>query len=161
MACRVFSDPKLFGGAQIIECGTLPKPKRCAFCGRRGVALCDWKTEKRVLLHPCQLREGDLYVTQNGRNLKILTLNRFRYEGKPLLWSLRPHAEAVTGSRVTSFAVDYGRNRHFIFFRVNRQCVPVLRRVLCSASCCDRCRRHVGPNKDYCRDHWSAWEMVS
>lgn len=156
MPCAVFSDPKLFGGAQIIQCGPgiNPKPLKCATCGAPTNNLCDWKTEKRVKIHPAQLRLGDIYETHGKQHLCVEVVSRFqrwfRNDGYPGFLQ-----------KVTMFGVTYKSGVSFLFYRTNRERIPVLRKVLCSAPCCWRHSRHVGPNVHYCQAHWRDGERIA
>lgn len=157
MACRVFSDPAVFDGATIIACG--PELRRkCKFCDcRHANALCDWPVIKPVHFEPYDaIGEGDILAQPGGWRARIQ--------------ELQPRAGCLD---VRAVVLDLGK-RAGIPRRVkppfrtafpisphNFQKFRVMRPGTCDNPCCARHRRHVGPDRDYCMDHWRAWEQVA
>jgi hypothetical protein len=166
MACRVTSNPKLFGGAPIIMCGPGMGPtprKKCAFCdhkGRASISLCDWPVWKQIEKRAELAEVGDVWITQQaakrGRIVEIENLK------------LAPDKQGTLSYVVTEgefqarriWVLIPGHPKPYPYTRNNGATFTTEGPGTCDQACCFRHRRHVGIDKDYCMDHWNAWEAV-
>lgn len=156
MTCRVISDPKELDGSPIFVCGPPEIRKVCRFCkNRKALSLCDWPMMKPIPFEPYYaIGEGDVLVQAGGWRARILEL-----EKKPTWVNIRASVLTTLGGHPrnpakpfqSGFMVGPGNLHHF---RVERP-------GTCDKACCFRHRRHVGPDRDYCMDHWREWERVS
>lgn len=133
--------------------------KKCRFCEHRALSFCDWPTVRPVRFEPYDaVGVDDVLVQATGWRAQI-----------------REVRESVGYIALRISVFDLGKDRarrsrvrrrlpwemlfylgpdNFRKFRVERMST-------CDAPCCFRHRRHIGPDKDYCQDHWKSWEAVS
>lgn len=163
MACEHIQLPD--GGTAII-CGLRrgkQKTQKCRFCGSAGVKLCDWPTEKPVKIAHHELSPEDTVVTvQHKYRLKVQGLQRFEVDS-----ALKgcPPSPVV----ITMYGLVFPDGRCWLYYHwgvgfINgagaKGSVNVLRPGTCDSPCCDLHSREVGEDKDYCMEHWRAWEEM-
>ena len=129
-----------------------PRKRKCAHCGCPDAkTLCDWPMDRPVRFYRIEdLSIGDVIVQRHGWRGRIAAIE--------LPATVR--AEVITrGDRAqpllhrveSMFALD-----EWLIARLR-----VERPGTCDKPCCFRCRRHVGPDRDYCLDHWNREEKAS
>lgn len=128
---------------QVIVCGSGPRKKFCRYCGARATALCDWPRVRREEVALDQLKVGDLVFVFAGAK-----------EQQEVVYVKPRPAEG----EVWLACAWHGKVIQHVFQPWRK----VFRAVqgTCDAPCCYRCLRHVGPDVDYCRRHWTAWESA-
>lgn len=129
-------------------CGPGLGPRRCKFCKRRARALCDWPVMKRVKVKAVKLRRGDVFITPQS-NREVPVIDAYRNGEK---WIITVELRDVV--RRPPYPT-------FSYVRDLQEIVTTLRRRRCSAACCARHRRSVGPERDYCERHWNSWSEVA
>jgi len=132
MGCDTFE----FMGSTGFICGPgiNQKPKRCAFCEHRSTKLCDWPVEKQKTVYAHEVKAGDR-VIQGKRRLAI-SLAEVLHDG-------RIHLEYSADGTCT-YAMAFRPDATF----------HVEVKGTCDKPCCYRHSRHVGPDRDYCQEHW-------
>jgi hypothetical protein len=115
-----------------------PRRRKCAYCDCPDAkALCDWKMIKPVRFSKWNsINVGDTLVYASGLRVRILSI-----DGAPGYLILRAQASA----RAPEYVFN-GYDGNVDMFRVERP-------GTCDKPICYRCRRHVGPNRDYCLTH--------
>lgn len=156
LTCRVFSDPKVLDGSPIFVCGPPEIRKVCQFCKcHKGLSLCDWPMMKPIPFEPYYaIGEEDILVQASGWRARILGITRMSTwvnVRASVLTSTVGRARNPMKPYVCVFTISAATLR---LFRVERP-------GTCDKACCFRHRRHVGPDRDYCMDHWRDWERVS
>lgn len=118
-----------------------PRKRRCAHCDCPDAkALCDWPVIKLARFKVNELAVEDIVASPAGTwRARIDSLEFIPQEGE-----IKFHATVIATGAKTAFAL----------FPANVHLMRVERPDTCNKPCCFRCRRHVGPDKDYCRDHW-------
>jgi hypothetical protein len=141
MACATITTP--LGTAFICGLPTHTR-KKCAFCNARNVkALCDWPVKKPTVLTAADVIVGDKLISPKSK-LTVKVINVQEWRGGLLDISI---AE-TRGTRL----------RFWNYIRAPSDAVTLLRPGTCDNACCFRHRRHVGPDRDYCMDHWALTE---
>ncbi len=148
MSCQVIESPM----GTMFVCGVpVPVTRYCRFClaeghKRKALKLCDWPVGKAVEVSWREIQIGDTWVTsQKGLHGKVVAMeadrgpNGYLYSAK--FWVKLPKH---------SYPYPYDRYGEMTVL-TTREGMP------CSAPCCFRHRRHVGPGRDYCKDHWNSW----
>ena len=126
-----------------------PATRHCRFCleeghTREARAVCDWPVEEVIETPWSDLRIGDSWVVRHAglvgvvRDIDLDPMGGVRFR-----IAFPGRKELCTYSRWGPWSVFTTR--------------PGGR---CSTPCCFRHRRHVGPNRDYCRGHWNSWMEV-
>jgi len=140
---------RLPNGGVAIVCGLRRKKRqRCAFCGNPADKLCDWKTEKPTDIPHAKLQMGDVIETrQQKHHLPVRQVVRF--------------VVVTAGVRypVTMYGLQFPDGRCWVYYLWGKDKARVLRPGTCDKPCCDTCSREAGEDKDYCKDHWQAWEF--
>ena len=122
-------------------------PKECHFCGAtEGLVVCTWLCEKPVKIGVQALTVDDRIVTRGGRHLQPLTVRTFSYGNYV---------------RFVMYALDYGRDRVFLFYRDCYETVTALRIARCQRWVCDLHRAERGTNSVCCMEHWHEWRKVA
>ncbi len=135
----------------IPEKGWLASP--CSFCASRATARCGWPDLKPVEIPHYHLSTDDTLVTRGDRRLPVLAVNRFKRLRR--MAALSPTFRLYT---VTMYAINYGQDRYFLFYRWGVQKVMVLRTAPCGKPCCEFHHRELNDGKFVCREHWDAWK---
>jgi hypothetical protein len=152
MACHWHKLPD--GSVMHFNMATLRK-RRCAHCDCRDAkALCDWPmvVAKRIKSID-DLNVDDVITQSHGWRARILSITlgppaeRFSCRSG---WYMRL-AVLNTGLNITSVRwLEIAFT--FDLWAIER--LRVERPGTCDKPCCFRCRRHIGPDRDYCMDHW-------
>jgi hypothetical protein len=127
-----------------------PRKRRCAHCDCRDAkALCDWPMDKLTKFDsPGDLAAGDFLGTGEGWRARILAIDgpgpaHGYYIVRVAVLNLHG------GNKTTPpFESEIALSSNFA------RRLLVERPGTCDKPCCSACRRHVGPDRDYCRDHW-------
>lgn len=126
----------------------------CAYCAREGkhrqaLAQCAWPVDSKVAIPFWEAKVGDVWFThQRGLRARIFAIeaiDNFPLNVAARFWVEIPgHKDPYPYSRQLSDTIWTEKSAH-----------------QCSVAICYRHRRHVGPGRNYCVDHWSAWETLS
>ena len=118
-------------------------PKRCAFCGERSVALCDWPVERAKLVPVESLKPGDrIFPFSDGKGVRKLL-------------SISAIMQSTDTRRIAHWRAVWewnGEPQPPMIMKVNgraKLAVP----GTCDKPCCERHHRSVGEDRDYCQDH--------
>jgi hypothetical protein len=148
---------KLPDGSMVHINMAAPRKRHCAFCDCPDAkALCDWPMVKGVAFKIEELNPGDILVQPTLPGWRARLLEATVIDGQyavcaevrvtlitqtPLFSGLKKPPFDI---RFTLPTVSFAK-----YYRVERP-------GTCDKPCCFRCRRHVGPDRDYCMDHWDA-----
>lgn len=130
------------------------KSCECDFCGRAGeLRECSWPVEKPVKISAERLKLTDVIVTRGGKHLRPLSLQRvtgWGDHGGFQIWVTR-----------IVYALHYGRDQYWMFYKLRHEKVTVLRKQPCGAVCCEEHRMDRGPKISCCQNHWRSWQEVA
>jgi len=116
-------------------------PPPCATCGdKKPEAVCDWPVDGVLKIKPLALRVGDV-MEYGDLKLEVLGIK------------LRAHRVGVYFRRPDGYT--------FLTHIRASQWLKVERSGKCGQACCFRHRRHVDDKRDYCEEHWNAWQQVA
>jgi hypothetical protein len=141
MGCAAFDDGK---GVRGIVCGPgiNPKPKRCSFCPSTSVKLCDWPVERAKVIPVASLEAGQrIFPFSDGEDARTLLTVETTGNRVMVTWAYRGVAQSPYSMRLA------GNCRLAVM-------------GTCDKPCCHAHHRHVGPDRDYCQDHWRQEEIV-
>jgi hypothetical protein len=139
-----------------------PRKRRCAHCDCPDAkALCDWPmaVSKRVESID-ELNVDDVITQSHGWRARVLSITLGPPAERFSCWSGWYMRVAVLNTGLNIMPV---RNLE-ISVTFDPQAIGhfrVERPGTCDKPCCFRCRRHVGPDRDYCMDHWNQEEKSS
>ena len=118
---------------------------KCHFCAERAVAECSWPAERFVVTKYANLNVGDRIKHPAHSGKTVATVLRV---------GLRPFEEYCELALLIGNREEYGE----IFRHLN---VRVARAFPCALPVCEAHLRNVADEKNYCADHWHAWEAVA
>ncbi len=144
MSCHV--ETLEFAGnlTPVIFCGSGPAKRFCRFCGARATALCDWPKVRREAVRVAEVQRG----------ARVFLLRRSRETVQVEMVYPRPAEGEITIAFWWRNAIH---EQTFPAARDLHQAIP----GTCDAPVCFRHLRHVGPDRDYCKRHWKAWEAIA
>lgn len=148
MNCSTIVVPSPNGPIRAIVCGTRPKPKRCAFCGDASEALCDWPAARWSPVPVETLKVGDVWITQTAQKRGIVVG----------IVDLREHPDSPAGEAFQFWIQIPGHQDPYPYRRVRGDQAVTEVWGTCDKPVCFRHRREVGEDRDYCLEHWNAWE---
>lgn len=155
----------------MLICGRKLRRRPCFYCGRWTRHRCDWRMLKPYpipveRLHPGMMVHGYVYygdtdITLSGPILHIRHGYR-RPDLSDASWAAfrgperrRIYVRAEwRGPQARPKQKDLFPER-IVLHHFLSDTLPILRPGRCSNACCDRCRRTVGPDVDYCLAHWN------
>lgn len=160
------------GSSAIVTYSGSRKTVTCQFCSSPAPKLCDWPVEKPVKIPHTRLKKTDTIVTvQHKYRLKVQGPHSFtgifaqrtapltgKSEINPQIDRF-PKLERVR-HRVTMYGLVFPDGRCWLYYLTGDQKVSVLRPGTCDHPICEAHSRSVGENKDYCMEHWGAWESA-
>jgi len=144
--------------------------KACRFCQRRNAkALCDWPVERARPVKVEELQNGDHVLSELARRrCRVIAPQEFVRTDRPtgywMYWLEFPGRGKISDlelSKETRTCVGENQSsRVFQYLKPKGFVLQTFRPATCDAPCCFACRRHVGPGRDYCREHWCSWETA-
>lgn len=144
MGCNILQGE----GGPVFICGPgiNPKRKRCAFCGDWSTKLCDWPVWRHNLVPASSLKIGDrIFPFSANEHREILAIDTVRHLFKPdrliITWEWR------------------GAPQKGYELLADRQ-VKLAVKGTCDKPCCHAHHRHVGPDRDYCQEHWKQEDVL-
>lgn len=145
MACRAAQTAD--GKATFIICG-LPVTKKCNWCEKDGLYLCDWPKMERAHFVVRKLRVGQIILRGTITD--------------PVSWKLVAIApyDSDTGLLVEIKYFDSKFGRECSVVEPRDKTLGGWRRGSCSLAMCETHAREIGPEKHYCREHWDAWQTA-
>jgi len=125
--------------------------KKCKFCKARDVkALCDWPVMRFQLAPASSIQVGEIIRHPKlGIFPRTAEIQGIDEGSSGQLW-FHCIVAAREGQRRSKPAPFHWHHTGMLY---------VMRPGgTCDNACCFRHRRHVGPNRDYCMDHWGLVE---
>jgi hypothetical protein len=128
-----------------------PQPRRCYFCkSTENLVRCAHPVVGPTKVFADELTMADFLITQMGRELRPLVVNRFR----------RPD-----GCEFVMYALDYdeakGWGRSWLFYKSVHERLTILRARQCMLAACELHSCERGPKRVYCANHWSLPETAA
>lgn len=116
----------------------------CAFCPAPSVALCDWPVEKLQRIDVGgEITRGQTVYGASGTAGVVEFLERIDGKIKMVIKHAKSNRRETYCAAPESWKVyDY-------------------RPAACRIPCCDLHRRSVDEARNYCREHWDAWEKAA
>ena len=126
-------------------CGPAFGRKHCRSCGRPADALCDWP----------KVRKANLAWNEVKVGAEVFPFHRSDQVHRLIYLDAKPAFGCIY------YATEFqGRTFQYEAAQPWRG-LWVPKYGTCDSPCCARCRRHVGPDRDYCKKHWDAWLGVA